>query len=126
MTKNSVPKLLDNFFYNYALANINMIQLLTTDLAYYKNTIDFFKRFKEVYASTLKLDTTAKFVGENGDEVKGSKTQSVMILKDNIIKSPSYDSIKSILEGRVQAGAITTRQMNDLLEAYSKVNVADA
>ena len=126
MTKNSVPKLLDNFFYNYALANINMIQLLTTDLAYYKNTIDFFKRFKEVYASTLKLDTTAKFVGENGEEVKGSKTQSVMILKDNIIKSPSYDSIKSILEGRVQAGAITTRQMNDLLEAYSKVNVADA
>ena len=126
MTKDSVPKLLDNFFYNYALANINMIQLLTTDLAYYKNTIDFFKRFKEVYASTLKLDTTAKFVGENGDEVKGSKTQSVMILKDNIIKSPSYDSIKSILEGRVQAGAITTRQMNDLLEAYSKVNVADA
>ena len=126
MTKNSVPKLLDNFFYNYALANINMIQLLTTDLAYYKNTIDFFKRFKEVYASTLKLDTTAKFVGENGDEVKGSKTQSVMILKDNIIKSPSYDSIKSILEGRVQAGAITTKQMNDLLEAYSKVNVADA
>ena len=126
MTKNSVPKLLDNFFYNYALANINMIQLLTTDLAYYKNTIDFFKRFKEVYASTLKLDTTAKFIGENGDEVKGSKTQSVMILKDNIIKSPSYDSIKSILEGRVQAGAITTKQMNDLLEAYSKVNVADA
>ena len=126
MTKNSVPKLLDNFFYNYALANINMIQLLTTDLAYYKNTIDFFKRFKEVYASTLKLDTTAKFVGENGEEVKGSKTQSVMILKDNIIKSPSYDSIKSILEGRVQAGAITTKQMNDLLEAYSKVNVADA
>ena len=126
MTKDSVPKLLDNFFYNYALANINMIQLLTTDLAYYKNTIDFFKRFKEVYASTLKLDTTAKFVGENGDEVKGSKTQSVMILKDNIIKSPSYDSIKSILEGRVQAGAITTKQMNDLLEAYSKVNVADA
>ena len=126
MTKDSVPKLLDNFFYNYALANINMIQLLTTDLAYYKNTIDFFKRFKEVYASTLKLDTTAKFVGENGDEVKGSKTQSVMILKDNIIKSPSYDAIKSILEGRVQAGAITTKQMNDLLEAYSKVNVADA
>ena len=126
MTKDSVPKLLDNFFYNYALANINMIQLLTTDLAYYKNTIDFFKRFKEVYASTLKLDTTAKFIGENGDEVKGSKTQSVMILKDNIIKSPSYDSIKSILEGRVQAGAITTKQMNDLLEAYSKVNVADA
>ena len=126
MTKDSVPKLLDNFFYNYALANINMIQLLTTDLAYYKNTIDFFKRFKEVYASTLKLDTTAKFVGENGDEVKGSKTQSVMILKDNIIESPSYDSIKSILEGRVQAGAITTKQMNDLLEAYSKVNVADA
>lgn len=126
MTKDGVPKLLDNFFYNYALANINMIQLLTTDLAYYKNTIDFFKRFKEVYASTLKLDTTAKFVGENGDEVKGSKTQSVMILRDNVIKSPSYDAIKSILEGRVQAGAITTRQMNDLLEAYSKVNVADA
>lgn len=126
MNKDAIDMFLNNFFYNYTLASINMIQMLTTDIAYYKNTVDFYKRFKEVYASTLKLDTTAEFLGDDGVPVKGSKTQSVMILTDNVIKSPSFDAIKSILEGRVEAGAITTEQMNDLLDAYEHVNVADA
>ena len=126
MNKDSIDKFLNNFFYNYTLASINMIQLLTTDVAYYKNTVDFYKRFKEVYASTLKLDTTAEFLGDEGKPVKGSKTQSVMILTDNVVKSPSFDVVKSILEGRVEAGAIAIKQMNDLLDAYKHVNVADA
>ena len=123
--KAAVDKYLTNFFYNHTLATINMVQLLTTDLAYYKNTVDFYKRFKEVYAATLKLDTTAKFKGDDGI-VEGTKTQEVLILKDNIIKAPSYDSIKSILDGRVEAGAITSEQRDELLKAYKKVNVADA
>ena len=123
--KAAVNKYLTNFFYNHTLATINMIQLLTTDLAYYKNTVDFYKRFKEVYAATLKLDTTAKFKGDDGI-IEGTKTQEVMILKDNVIKAPSYDNIKSILDGRVEAGAITSEQRDELLKAYKKVNVADA
>ncbi len=101
-------------YLNMVYANISIIQLTTVDLAYYKDDIDFQKRYKEVYAGGIQLNTNSRY---------GKKTENVILLSDDLITSPSYDNIASIING------ITTLSEADkkyILEQYRNINVADA
>lgn len=113
---------LRNFYWNNALAQTQLIELTTTDLAYYKDMRDFQKRFKEVYAQTLKLNTEATF---NGEKV-GRQTGRVAYLKDLKMVAPSKEALKQMLEGRVEAGAISELDKDAILNHFNNVNVADA
>jgi hypothetical protein len=113
---------LRNFYWNNALAQTQLIELTTTDLAYYKDMRDFQKRFKEVYAQTLKLNTEATF---NGEKV-GRQNGRVAYLKDLKMIAPSKEALKQMLEGRVEAGAISELDKDAILNHFNKVNVADA
>ena len=108
-----------NFYYNNALAQTQIIELLTTDLAFYKSLNDFQKRFKEVYVMNRKLNTTSKY---------GRKFEKTVILKDLKIKAPSYDTIKEILDKAVEDKRISSSTRDRILRLYSdgKVNVTDA
>lgn len=108
-----------NFYYNNALAQTQIIELLTTDLAYYKSLNDFQKRFKEVYVMNRKLNTTSKY---------GRKFEKTTILKDLMIQAPSYNTIKEILEKAVEEKRISASTRNRILGLYAdgKVNVTDA
>ena len=110
---------LTNFYYNNALAQTQIIELLTTDLAFYKSLNDFQKRFKEVYVMNRKLNTTSKY---------GRKFEKTVILKDLKIKAPSYDTIKEILDKAVEDRRISSSTRDRILGLYAdgKVNVADA
>ena len=110
---------LTNFYYNNALAQTQIIELLTTDLAFYKSLNDFQKRFKEVYVMNRKLNTTSKY---------GRKFEKTVILKDLKIKAPSYDTIKEILDKAVEDKRISSSTRDRILGLYvdGKVNVADA
>ena len=113
---------LREFFYNNALAQSQMIELTTTDLAYYKGMKDFQKRFKEVYAQTLKLNTQATFNGVLEGREKGYS----VFLKDSKIVGPSKDALEQMLDGRVEAGVMTALEKDAILNHFNKVNVADA
>lgn len=113
---------LRNFYWNNALAQTQLIELTTTDIAYYKDMRDFQKRFKEVYAQTLKLNTEATF---NGEKV-GRQTGRVAYLKDLKMVAPSKEALKQMLEGRVEAGAISELDKDAILNHFNNVNVADA
>ena len=113
---------LRNFYWNNALAQTQLIELTTTDIAYYKDMRDFQKRFKEVYAQTLKLNTEATF---NGEKV-GRQTGRVAYLKDLKMVAPSKEALEQMLEGRVEAGAISELDKDAILNHFNKVNVADA
>lgn len=115
-------ELFRNFYWNNTLAQSQIIQLTTTDLAYYKDMKDFQKRFKEIYAQTLKLNTEATF---NGEKV-GSPVGRALYLKDSIIEAPSKDALKEILDGRVEAGELSGMDRDAILHHFDKVNVADA
>lgn len=110
---------LTNFYYNNALAQTQIIELLTTDLAFYKSLNDFQKRFKEVYVMNRKLNTTSEY---------GRKFEKTVILKDLKIKAPSYDTIKEILDKAVEDKRISSNTRDRILGLYAdgKVNVADA
>lgn len=117
-----LAELFRNFYWNNTLAQSQIIQLTTTDLAYYKDMKDFQKRFKEIYAQTLKLNTEATF---NGEKV-GNPVGRALYLKDSIIEAPSKDALIEMLDGRIEAGELSEMDRDAILNHFKKVNVADA
>lgn len=108
---------LGEYFWNQAYATTQIIELATTDLAFYKDDIDFQKRFKEVYAAGTKLNTNSKY---------GRKFETTVYLADNLITSTSFNSIKKSLQDAVNAGHILEEDMKSILKAFKGVNVVDA
>ena len=108
---------LHEYFWNQAYATTQIIELTTTDLAFYKNAIDFQKRFKEIYAAGTKLNTLSKY---------GKKSYKTIYLVDNLITSPSYNDIKKSLDDAVAEKHITAMDRDSILKQLESINVADA
>jgi len=77
---------LKEYFYNSYNATANIIQLTSTDLAYFKDLTDFQKRNKQLHAPGLQPNTLAKdskdnyvFVDKYGNY---KNTESYIVLKD--------------------------------------------
>lgn len=108
---------LEEYFWNQAFATSQIIQLTTTDLAFYKNGTDFQKRYKEVYAAGTKLNTNSKY---------GRKKEKTIYLADNIITSANYLDIKKNLMDAVKEGRLTDMDADNILNKFKDINVADA
>lgn len=108
--------MLHEYFWNQAYASTQIIQLTTTDLAYYKNDVDFQKRFKQVYASGMKLNTNSKY---------GKTHERVLYLRDQIITSSAYLDIKKALNKAVAEGRIQSFDVDNILNKFKDINVAD-
>lgn len=108
---------LHEYFWNQAYATTQIIELTTTDLAFYKNANDFQKRFKEIYAAGTKLNTLSEY---------GKKYYKTIYLVDSIITSPSYNDIKKSLYDAADAGHITKDDRDFILKQLESINVADA
>lgn len=108
---------LREYFWNQAYATTQIIQLTTTDLAYYKDDIDFQKRYKEVYAAGTKLNTNS-FYGRN--------IERTIYLADQIVTSSGYHDIKVSLNKAVEAGHIQSFDRDAILHKFKDINVADA
>ena len=107
----------DEFFRNYmnmVYANASIIQFSTIDLAFYKSDVDFQKRFKEVYAGGIQLNTNSRY---------GKKTENTVLLADDIITSPSYNAINEIIENNQNLSAKDKKQ---IMSTFTDINVADA
>ena len=103
-----------NSYLNMVYANASIIQLTTIDLAFYKDATDFQKRFKEVYAGGIQLNTNSRY---------GKKTENVVLLADDIITSPSYAAISDIIENNEN---LTDRDKERIMDTFKGINVADA
>ena len=101
-------------YMNMVYANASIIQLTTIDLAFYKDATDFQKRFKEVYAGGIQLNTNSRY---------GKKTENVVLLADDIITSPSYDTVAEITENNPN---LTDKDKERILKTFTGINVADA
>lgn len=108
---------LEEYFWNQAFATSQIIQLTTTDLAFYKNGTDFQKRYKEVYAAGTKLNTNSRY---------GRKKEKTIYLADNIVTSANYLDIKKNLMDAVREGRLTNIDADNILNKFKDINVADA
>lgn len=120
--KNNAKDALREYYWNSKLATSQIIQLTTTDLAFYKNLEDFQKRFKEVHAPALRLNTKATYKGER----IGRDWEKTIYLKDDEIVSSALEDIKTVLDEKVKKGEMTKLDRDNILSKFRKVNVADA
>lgn len=122
VVKNNSKEALREYYYNSKFATSQIIEMTTTDLAFYKDLEDFQKRFKEVHAPSLRLNTMAKFHGEN----IGRTWERTIYLRDDVIVSSAIDDIKEVLDAKVAKGEITKPERDYIISQFKDVNVADA
>lgn len=120
--KNNTKDALREYYWNSKLATSQIIQLTTTDLAFYKNLEDFQKRYKEVHAPALRLNTKATYKGER----IGRDWERTIYLKDDEIISSVLEDIKTVLDERVRRNEMTKIDRDNIISKFRKVNVADA
>lgn len=120
--KNNAKDALREYYWNSKLATSQIIQLTTTDLAFYKNLEDFQKRYKEVHAPALRLNTKATYKGKK----IGRDWERTIYLKDDEIISSVLEDIKTVLDEKVKKGEMTKMDRDNIIYKFKKVNVADA
>lgn len=121
-TYNPSKALLRNYFWNSKLATAHIIQLTTTDLAFYRDIEDFQKRFKEIHSPSMRLNTLATWKGQR----VGKDEERSIYLIDNKIKSELIDKVKRVLDDRIAKGNMTEIDKDYILSKFNEVNVADA
>lgn len=121
-TKNNSKDALREYYWNSKFATSQIIEMTTTDLAFYKDIEDFQKRYKEVHAPSLRLNTMAKFHGEP----IGRTWERTIYLADDEIVSSTIADIKEILNAKIAKGEMTTIERDYILSQFERVNVADA
>ena len=115
--RNNAKAKLREYFWNSKLATSQIIQLTTTDLAFYKNIEDFQKRYKEVHAPALRMNTNSKY---------GRKWERTIYLKDDEITSSVLPDIETVLEEAYKQGRLGVNEKAAIIKKFKKVNVADA
>ena len=120
--RNNALTALEEYYWNSKFASSQIIQLTTTDLAYYKDLEDFQKRYKEVHTPSLRLNTKAKFNGE----LVGRELERTILIKDEEITSEILNDIAEVLDAKVSKGEMTTVDRDYIISKYNKVNVTDA
>lgn len=122
VVKNNAKEALREYYWNSTLATSQIIELTTTDLAFYKNVEDFQKRYKEVHTPALRLNTKATYKGER----IGRDEERTIYLRDSEVSSAVLDDIKTILDARVAKGEMSKVDRDNIVNKFKKVNVADA
>lgn len=120
--KNNAKAALREYYWNSKLATSQIIQLTTTDLAFYKDVEDFQKRYKEVHAPALRMNTQATFRGER----IGRDWERTIYLKDDEIQSSVLQDIETVLDERVKKGEMSKIDRDNIVNKFKMVNVADA
>lgn len=120
--KNNAKDALREYYWNSKLATSQIIQLTTTDLAFYKNLEDFQKRYKEVHAPALRLNTKATYKGER----IGRDWERTIYLKDDETVSSVLEDIRTVLDERVRRNEMTRTDRDNIISKFRNVNVADA
>lgn len=121
-THNAAQEELENYYWNSTFATSQIIEITTTDLAYYKGVEDFQKRYKEVHAPSLRLNTQATFHGKP----IGRTWERTIYLQDEIIISEVLKDVEAVFDEQVKKGHITKPERDYIISQFKKVNVADA
>lgn len=116
-TRDGAIEKLREYFWNSTYATSQIIQLTAVDLAFYKNADDFQKRYKEVYAAGIKLNTNSKY---------GKKKQNAIYLIDDLVTSATYSPVKRGLDKAVAEKRITAMDRDAILHKFRNITATDA
>ena len=127
---------IENFLWNDYLASKNILMMLVGDTAFYKDAEDLQKRLAELHAPGIRANIHAT---DYGDPKKGIEPKKVsdgkyrtLILKDfddfksNIIANLTEIFDRKIAQAKPYEKAGMTALKEDIIRAYSEINVTDA
>lgn len=123
---------IEEYIWNDFVATANIVQLTTTDLAFYKDSVDFQKRYAQVHSPGLRLNksATAKIKG-NTVEVSDGYLRS-MLIADKISPSTIKQNVRVALDNHYNSMEEGTAKeefkiMKDMIiSQFDKINEADA
>lgn len=131
-TRENVEAALREYYWNTTYMQSQIIQLMTTDLAYYGNYTNFTKRALEFHSPTEKLNTLAKWNGEYAlasEDENGNVTvrpERVIYLTDEVKSSNWMEDIEEIIDQKIAKGELTKYDKTVILKKWGDTNVTDA
>ena len=131
-TRENVEAALREYYWNTTYMQSQIIQLMTTDLAYYGNYTNFTKRALEFHSPTEKLNTLAKWNGEYvlaSEDESGNVTvrpERVIYLTDEVKPSNWMKDVEEIIDQKIARGELTEYDKTVILKKWGKTNVTDA
>lgn len=130
--RENVEAALREYYWNTTYMQSQIIQLMTTDLAYYGNYTNFTKRALEFHSPTEKLNTLAKWNGEYAlasEDENGNVTvrpERVIYLTDEVKPSNWMEDIEEIIDQKIAKGELTKYDKTVILKKWGDTNVTDA
>lgn len=131
-TRENVEAALREYYWNTTYMQSQIIQLMTTDLAYYGNYTNFTKRALEFHSPTEKLNTLAKWNGEYvlaSEDENGNVTvrpERVIYLTDEVKPSNWMKDVEEIIDQKIAKGELTEYDKTVILNKWGDTNVTDA
>lgn len=131
-TRENIEAALREYYWNTTYMQSQIIQLMTTDLAYYGNYTNFTKRALEFHSPTEKLNTLAKWNGEYvlaSEDENGNVTvrpERVIYLTDEVKPSNWMKNIEEIIDQKIAKGELTEYDKTVILKKWGDTNVTDA
>ena len=114
---NPAKEALREYYWNSKYATSQIIQLTTTDLAFYSSMEDFQKRFKEVHTPSLRLNTKSKY---------GREFERTIYLKDDEIVSNVANHIEELILDRYNNGELSAFEAASIISKYGISNFKDS
>lgn len=118
VVKNNAKAALREYYWNSKLATSQIIELTTTDLAFYKNVEDFQKRYKEVHAPALRMNTKATYKGER----IGRDWERTIYLMDDEITSSVLSDIETVIMEKHKKGELSDYNAASILSKFGYSN----
>ena len=131
-TRENIEAALREYYWNTTYMQSQIIQLMTTDLAYYGNYTNFTKRALEFHSPTEKLNTFAKWNGEYvlaSEDENGNVTvrpERAIYLTDEVKPSNWMKDIEEIIDQKIAKGELTEYDKTVILKKWGDTNVTDA
>lgn len=131
-TRENIEAALREYYWNTTYMQSQIIQLMTTDLAYYGNYTNFTKRALEFHSPTEKLNTLAKWNGEYvlaSEDENGNVTvrpERVIYLTDEVKPSNWMKDVEEIIDQKIAKGELTEYDKTVILKKWGDTNVTDA
>ena len=138
-TQNQVADFVENFVWNDTLANINLSQLLVTDLAYYDGSDDFQKRFAQIgapgvrgneFATAYKINGRPNKYAMSDGRVSDGKIRMTFLNDFKSYKANMIENLEIIFDRNIEQAPkdskSTYRALKEsILSSMSGINVTD-
>lgn len=124
-----IKESIKQYVWNSTFASMNILQLTITDIAYYKDAEDLQKRLAQIHAPGIRANKLA--TDYEGNLVSDGNFRSLILTDWDDFKSNIISNLEEVFDKKINAASSKEKAQwqalkNNIIEAFSNINVADA